>query len=74
MTLSPTTTGTERKRRSTRPKADARKKAGRRPRAAFLVDMEETMEGTTRESGIEDVAGALEKTGSGGKRSDGGHR
>ena len=32
------------------------------------------MEGTTRESGIEDVAGALEKTGSGGKRADGGHR
>lgn len=32
------------------------------------------MEGTTRESGIEDVAGALEKMGSGGKRSDGGHR
>lgn len=32
------------------------------------------MEGTTRESGIEDVARALEKKGSGGKRSDGGHR
>lgn len=32
------------------------------------------MEGTTRELGAEDVTGALEKTGSGGKRSDGGHR
>ncbi len=37
----PTTSGAERKRRSTRPKADARPKAGRRPRAAFLADMEE---------------------------------
>lgn len=32
------------------------------------------MEGTTREPGEEDVAGAMEKTGSGGKRSDGGRR
>lgn len=32
------------------------------------------MEGTTREPGVEDVAGLLEKTGSGGKRPDGGHR
>lgn len=74
MIPTPTTSGAERKRRSTRPKADARPKAGRRPRAAFLADMEETMEGTTREPGVEDVAGALGKTGSGGKRSDGGHR
>lgn len=32
------------------------------------------MDGTTRELGVEDVVGTLEKTGSGGKRSDGGHR
>ena len=64
----------ERKRRSTRPKADARKKAGRRPRAAFLADTEETMDGTIRELGVEDVVGTLEKVGNGGGRSDGGRR
>lgn len=32
------------------------------------------MDGTTRELGVEDVAGAMEKTGSDGKRFDGGHR
>lgn len=32
------------------------------------------MDETIRERGVEDVAGALEKAGSGGKRSDGGHR
>ena len=71
---SPMASSSERKRRSTRPKADARKKAGRRPRAAFLADTEETMDGTTRELGVEDVAGALEKVGNGDGRSDGGRR
>lgn len=32
------------------------------------------MDGTTRELGVEDVAGTLEKAGNGGGRSDGGRR
>lgn len=32
------------------------------------------MDETTRELGVEDVAGALEKVGNGGGRSDGGRR
>lgn len=32
------------------------------------------MDGTTREPGVEDVVGTLEKVGNGGGRSDGGRR